>query len=235
MHRSHELAPGDQVLRRRHRPSQRPDATVSPLNPGNSRRSCNEVRGRLARRRGRHVNRSTESSHGAKTPIAEDAVSLAADYAEDCVVEGPAIGVLHGRRAVEESFTAIFRAFPDITASSHDNVVSGNQAVLSYVFKATDTGGFLGQGPTYKPITIFATILFRLRGGEIVYERRVYDLSGVILQLASDTQAGLNPHIFTGRRSTAHVRSRSRKLAARIQLALLPNPLCNGETFALAA
>ena len=71
--------------------------------------------------------------------------------------------------------------------------------------------------------------------GQIVYERRVYDVSGLMLQLATDaevaTEASRVYRTTLERARTAH----ELKTAAQIQQALLPERRRTGATFEMAA
>lgn len=61
-----------------------------------------------------------------------DPVALAADYADDAVLESPAAGTLVGREAVERSFRAWFAAFPDLEWAQEDVVVENGRVVIAF-------------------------------------------------------------------------------------------------------
>ncbi len=59
-----------------------------------------------------------------------DAAALAADYAENAVIESPSAGVHTGRDAAERTFRVIFSAFLDLTMTVDNLIIDGNHAVL---------------------------------------------------------------------------------------------------------
>jgi len=91
--------------------------------------------------------------HGAF--VLHDSVALAADYVENCVLESPAWGTVFGRPAVEKVFREFFAAFPDVTFQFGDLLITGDQVAWTFTVQGTDTGGFLGQGPTGKQFRLF--------------------------------------------------------------------------------
>ena len=83
-----------------------------------------------------------------------DPAAIAANYAEDCVVDSPVAGVHSGPKAVERTLRAIFSAFPDLSLVPEELLISGNRAVWIARIEGTDTGGFMGLPPTGKPIQL---------------------------------------------------------------------------------
>jgi hypothetical protein len=126
-----------------------------------------------------------------------DAVACAACHTIDCVVESPTYGRLIGRAAIEQTYLAFFASFPDATADyvGGEFVVTGNQVVVAARIHGTDTGGLLGQAATSNPFSFLVVRLCDLKDGLIVHEHRVYDMHGLLLQLAKGPD-------FAGRRPT---------------------------------
>src|SRR5262245_18666594 len=86
----------------------------------------------------------------------------------------------------------------------------------------TDTGGVLGQAPTGRPFRSFFVSICVLRDGRIAHERRVYDLTGLLQQLATDGGVGADTaQIYHVTLERARI-EQELKLAAEIQRALLP-------------
>ena len=50
----------------------------------------------------------------------------------------------------------------------------------------TDVGGFLGLPPTGRMVRVGGAFVYTLKDGLILHERRIIDLSGVLLQLAGE-------------------------------------------------
>jgi steroid delta-isomerase-like uncharacterized protein len=112
-----------------------------------------------------------------------DAAALAADYADDAVIESPSAGVLTGREAAARTYRAIFSAFLDLTMTVDSLIIDGNRAVSVLSLEGTHIGEFLGLAPTGKRFTLPAVFFYELENGKIVRERRVYDFTGLLVQI----------------------------------------------------
>jgi steroid delta-isomerase-like uncharacterized protein len=112
-----------------------------------------------------------------------DAAALAADYAENAVIESPTAGVHTGPEAAERAFRVIFNAFLDLTTKVDNLIVEGNNAVTVLLLEGTHIGEFLGIPPTGKRFTMPAVFFYQLENGKIVRERRVYDFTGLLVQI----------------------------------------------------
>jgi hypothetical protein len=140
-----------------------------------------------------------------------DVAGLAALYAENCVVESPFAGRHVGREAVERTFRILFSAVPNIQLHTDEFLIIGNRAVWTATATGFDTGGMMGLPPTRKPVSTPIIFLFTFGNDvEILHERRMYDLSGLLLQ-------------------------HELKIAADIQRALLPQSCHSGTGFEVAA
>ena len=112
-----------------------------------------------------------------------DAKALAAGYADDCLVESPMAGAHKGRAAVEQVFRSVFDAFPDRKTRPESLVIDGNRAAQTLSLEGTDIGGFMGLPATGKPFRVPAVFLFEFRNHQIVKERRIYDFTGLLVQI----------------------------------------------------
>lgn len=111
-----------------------------------------------------------------------DAAMLAADYADDAVIESPIAGVHHGR-AAEQAFRAVFQAFHDMKQTVEALIIDGDRVAEVRSMSATHTGEFLGLAPTGKPFHLNMVFLYDLKDGKIVGERRIYDFTGMLMQI----------------------------------------------------
>jgi serine phosphatase RsbU (regulator of sigma subunit)/predicted ester cyclase len=164
-----------------------------------------------------------------------DPVALSADYSENCRLESPAYGLVVGRAAVEKMFRDFFATFSDSSFDFRHLLITGDHVVQTMTVSATDAGGFLGQAPTGKQFRLFLVRLLTLDGNQIVHELLVYDLDGVLLQLATDSLVGAEG---SQRYRAALERTRLEhevKTAAQIQQALLPAAEYTGAGFEVAA
>jgi predicted ester cyclase len=115
--------------------------------------------------------------------VRRDAVTLMADYAEDAVAESPWVGTVKGREAIEQAWRAVFSACPDQVFHEEELLVDGDRAALLGTAAGTDLGGFMGLAPTGKPFRITIVYLFTFDDRHIVHERRIYDFTGMLVQI----------------------------------------------------
>jgi len=111
-----------------------------------------------------------------------DAKALAADYTEDSVIESPSAGVHKGRDA-EKSLRAFFDAFLDLTMSWDELVIDGDVVVTIMSSEGTHMRELLGFEPTGKRFQMSVAVVHRLKDRKIVHERRVYDFTGMLVQI----------------------------------------------------
>ena len=111
-----------------------------------------------------------------------DAKTLAADYTDAALIESPSTGVHRGRDA-EKALRAVFDGLPDITMSFDDLVIDGDVVVTVMSCEGTHMREFLGFEPTGKRFQMSMAFVHRLKERKIVHERRIYDFTGVLLQI----------------------------------------------------
>ena len=112
-----------------------------------------------------------------------DAAALGADYADHAVIESPTAGVHTGPEAAERTFRVIFSAFLDLTTKVESLIIDGNSAVTVVSIEGTHIGEFLGLPPTGKRFIMPAAFFYQLENGKIVRERRIYDFTGLLIQI----------------------------------------------------
>ena len=113
-----------------------------------------------------------------------DIEALGANYSGDCVVVSPmAGGSVSGPAGVEQVYRAWFGAFPDIVARRESLLIDGDQVATVELITGTDTGGFMGMAPTQKSFELRLVHLCQVRDGLIVWERRIYDFTGMLVQI----------------------------------------------------
>ena len=113
-----------------------------------------------------------------------DAVALANDYTDDATVESPlAGGSATGRDAIEKLYVTYFAAFPDFKFYQEMLLVDCDTIVQLVRVSGTDSGGFMGMAPTGRKITFRCGLFHTIRAGLIARERRVYDFTGVLIQV----------------------------------------------------
>jgi predicted ester cyclase len=113
-----------------------------------------------------------------------DVIALCADYTTDVVVESQLFGRTVGRNANEKLFERLFLAFPDFSVQGQELLVFGDRVLQTVMVSGTDTGGFHGLAPTGRPFHVLCLFVFTFGEQLIMHERRIYDSSGLLLQLA---------------------------------------------------
>jgi steroid delta-isomerase-like uncharacterized protein len=112
-----------------------------------------------------------------------DSVSLAADYADDAVIDSPTAGVHQGPDAARLAYEGIFRAFADNTRRTEALFIDGEHVAQVLTIEGTNLGGLMGLPPSGKHFRMPAVFLYDLRGDKIVRERRIYDFTGMLVQI----------------------------------------------------
>jgi len=114
---------------------------------------------------------------------ARDAAALAATHTADGVVVSPVGGVLEGRAEIERVYRLWLAAFPDIAVQPVDLVIEGARLVQLVRFSGTHLGDFFGMPPTNRHVEFDAASLMTLCDGLVAEERRVYDFTGLLVQV----------------------------------------------------
>lgn len=112
-----------------------------------------------------------------------DVATISAPYAADCVVESRMAGTVHGPAAVAQVWLAWFAAFPDVAAVTEDLLIEDDRAVWLVRMSGTDTGGFMGLPATGKPFIVPVVLMYTLKDGQVVREKRIYDFTGMLIQI----------------------------------------------------
>jgi steroid delta-isomerase-like uncharacterized protein len=114
---------------------------------------------------------------------ARDAAGLAADYAEDAVIHSPMAGSHTGRKAARQAIEAMFNAFPDWKITPEMVLIDGDRVVNIVTIEGTHQGMFMGLPPSGKHFRSTAALLYELRDRKIAAERRIYDFTGLLVQV----------------------------------------------------
>ena len=113
-----------------------------------------------------------------------DAAALAADYTEDATVDSPlAGGSTIGRDAIERLFATYFAAFPDMKLELETPLIDDDSVAQLVRITGTDIGGFMGMSPARRKMTFRCAFFHTVSDGKIVRERRVYDFTGLLIQV----------------------------------------------------
>ena len=112
-----------------------------------------------------------------------DPVGLAAAHSDDGTVHSPIFGEVKGRDAIEKSYRELFRAFGDWVLTFEDLIVDGERAAQVFHATATHTSDLFGVDATHRRFRVQGVLLFEFRDGKIATERRLYDFTGLLLQV----------------------------------------------------
>ena len=113
-----------------------------------------------------------------------DVKALAGMHAATGVVESPmAGGSVTGPAAIAQLWEALFKAFPDATLTTEELVIDGDRVAQVATLAGTDAGGFLGLPASGKPFRVPVLILLTVSDQQIVSERRIYDFTGLLIQI----------------------------------------------------
>ena len=68
-----------------------------------------------------------------------DAVTLAADHAEDAVAESPLLGHIEGRANIQALYETWFASFQDLVYVAKELVIDGDEAAQFFTIRATQS------------------------------------------------------------------------------------------------
>ena len=111
-----------------------------------------------------------------------DAAALAADYSDDVQIESPVSGP-HGKADAERNLRAVFDAFMDLKMHWEPPIVDGNHVAMLATAEGTNIGGLMHVPPSGRSFRVTTAFFYELRHGQIVRERRVYDFTGLLVQV----------------------------------------------------
>ena len=112
-----------------------------------------------------------------------DFAALAADHAEDGEVESPVGGNIKGRGAIQTIYREWFTSFPDVEYLTEHLLIDRNRAVQFVKMTGIQKGDFCGLAPTGKRFDVRCAFLFFFADNKIAREIRIYDFTGMLLQL----------------------------------------------------
>jgi len=113
-----------------------------------------------------------------------DPSGLAGHHAPDGVAESPMFATLRGRKAIEDAYRALFTSFPDATIDVENVVVDPPYVVMFNTFNATHQNDFFGLPGTNRHIEFRMARLMKMNDdGLIELERRIYDFTGILVQI----------------------------------------------------
>ena len=113
-----------------------------------------------------------------------DPAAIAQYHASDGVAESPTYATLRGRKAIEDASRAFFTSFPDATFEIDAILVDSPRVALFTTVNATHVNEFFGMPGTNRHIEFrYARLMETNDQGLIMHERRIYDFTGLLVQI----------------------------------------------------
>ena len=113
-----------------------------------------------------------------------DPAVIAQYYASNGVAESPIYATLRGRKAIEDALRAFFTSFPDATFEIDATLVDPPRVAIFTTVNATHVNEFFGMPGTNRHIEFRFARLMEMDGqGLIAHERRIYDFTGLLVQI----------------------------------------------------
>jgi|KBSMisStaDraftv2_1062788.scaffolds.fasta_scaffold1473538_1 steroid delta-isomerase-like uncharacterized protein len=114
---------------------------------------------------------------------AKDPTALAAVHSDDGVVHSPMFGEVRGRAEIERTYAEMFRTFEDWTWESGDLIIDGDRCAQLFTATATHSHEMFGVEATHRRFRVQGVLVFELRDGKIISERRLYDFTSLLIQV----------------------------------------------------
>lgn len=114
---------------------------------------------------------------------AHDPVTLAACHHEHGTLDSPMFGRREGREAIRQSYEKLFAIFPDWDYQAEDLLIDGDRVAEPFMVDATHVGTFMGFEGTNRRFRIQGIRLFTMQDGLVLHERRMYDFTGLLIQI----------------------------------------------------
>ncbi len=114
---------------------------------------------------------------------ARDSEGLAVGHALQGTIESPMFGSRQGRAAIAESYRSLFATFPDWDFEGEALVIDGDRVAQPFSASATHVGTFMGLPGSNRRFKIQGVRLFTMADGLVQHERRMYDFTGLLIQV----------------------------------------------------
>ena len=119
----------------------------------------------------------------------QDIDALIDCYTPDAEIVSPMFHTKRGESEIEASFQDVFKIFGDVSMQIDDVVIDTQpeagevRAVLIMTSHATHRGEIFGLAGSGRRVETQMMFAFRFAGDRIASERRLYDFTGVLVQL----------------------------------------------------
>ena len=127
-----------------------------------------------------------------------DPEGLASGHAEDGTIISPIFRTVRGRKEILRSYQSLFQTFPDWHFIAEEVLADGDRVAQPFLVTATHAGDFMGLPGTGRKVDIHGVRVFEMRDGLILYERRYYDFTGLLIQIGILRGRPARPEISVG-------------------------------------
>jgi uncharacterized protein (TIGR02246 family) len=113
-----------------------------------------------------------------------DPVAIAQHHAPDGVMESPIYSTLHGRQSIEDAARSFFTSFPDARLAIDAVIVDVPRVAVFTTMDGTHVNEFFGMSGTNRHLEFRNAWLLEMNDDQlIVFGRRIYDFTGLLLQV----------------------------------------------------
>jgi len=88
-----------------------------------------------------------------------------------------------GREAIVRAYETLFAAFPDLTAVFEPPIIEDNRLAVVTETSGTHSATLMGLAPTGRKFRFRIVFLLDVADGQIARDRRIYDFTGLLLQV----------------------------------------------------
>lgn len=115
-----------------------------------------------------------------------DVSELTRHHAADGIVDSPLSGgISQGREEIERSYASIIRVFPDVKLTEESLLIDGNRAAFLLTMSGSGHAGLMGLPPATRAFSVPIVFLDEFEDGLIARERRIYDFTGLLIQIGA--------------------------------------------------
>ena len=96
-------------------------------------------------------------------------------------------GIPSGREGAKQLFSMLRSAFPDLRATTEDEIAEGDKVVARVTFSGTHQGDFMGVPATGRRVAYAVIDILRIAEGQVVEHWAVADMLGLMQQLSGES------------------------------------------------
>ena len=111
--------------------------------------------------------------------------ALAAGHSVEGEIVSPLWGNIQGSDAILRSYIEFYKIFPDARYETEHLLINGDSAAQFIMMSGTQRGEFCGFPPDGRKFQFRLASLFFFSGGRIAREIRIYDFTGMLIQLGA--------------------------------------------------